>query len=156
MKEFEALYTQYYKKIYAFSLTLTRNRDDAEELTAETFFRAVQNEKKFRGDSDFGVWLCSIARNLFLNAERKRKRKLKYEPPPDFDSAMEDREDAQRILLAMNALEEPYRGVFFLKVIGKTSPKDIGKVYGKTENWVYVTYYRAKLKIIEMLEGNDE
>ena len=156
MKDFEELYKKYNNRIFAFCLTLTRNRAEAEELAAETFFRAIERHKEFRGDSDFGVWLCSIARNLFLNEEKKKKRKLKAEPPPDFDSALEDKEDAARILIAMNSLEEPYRGVFFLKVIGKMDGKNIGKIYGKSENWVYVTYYRAKLKIIEKLEADNE
>ena len=156
MKDFEELYKKYNKKIFAFCLTLTRNGAEAEELAAETFFRAIQRYKDFRGESDFGVWLCSIARNLFLNEEKKKKHKLKPEPPPDFDAEIEDKENAARILVAMNSLEEPYRGVFFLKVIGKLDGKNIGKIYGKSESWVYVTYYRAKLKIIEKLEADNE
>lgn len=155
MKDFEQLYNTYGGRLYAFCLTLAKNKSDAEELAAETLFRAVQKES-FRGESDFFTWLCAIARNLFLAEEKKRRRRAKPDPPPDFDSALQDRDDATGILLAMNALEEPYRGVFFLRTVGALPPENIAKIYKKTVNWVYVVYHRAKLKILEKLEENRE
>lgn len=153
MKDLEALYEEYHDKLFAFCLTLTRNSDEAEELTAETFCRAIAHYGKFRGESSVGTWLCSIARNKYLTDQKKiKKRKTLYEPSPDSFAALEDREDAHRILIAMNRLEEPYRGVFVYRVIGKMDSAEIGRLYGKTANWAYVTYSRAKLKIIQMLE----
>lgn len=154
MKEIETLYEKYYRKLYGFCLTLTRNREDAEDLAAESFYRAIRNAEKFRGESDFGVWLCSIAKNTFYTAEKKKRRTVLPDPPPDLFGEIEDKENVTEILVQMNALEEPYRGVFFLRVIGKTQYAEIAKIYGKTENWAYVTYFRAKLKIIEKLEEN--
>lgn len=152
MKDFEELYNAYYKKLYAFCLTLTRRATEAEELAEEAFCRALTGFHKFRGESDVGTWLCSIARNLFITEQKKKKRRPRYEPPPDDFSDLEDREEAQRILVAANALEEPYRGVFLYRVIGGMGNEEIGALYGKNANWAYVTYYRAKLKIIEKLE----
>lgn len=152
MKELEALYEEYHAQLFAFCLTLTRNADEAEELAAETFFRAISSYKKFRGESDVGTWLCAIAKNHFYSEKKRKKRPVQYAPPDYSFSALEDREDAQRILVAMNRLEEPYRGVFIYRVIGQMKNEDIGRLYGKNANWAYVTYYRAKLKIIEMLE----
>ena len=152
MKDLEALYEEYYAKLFAFCLTLTRNADEAEELAAEVFFRAVQSYHKFRGDCDVGTWLCSIAKNYYLSERKKKKRPVLYEPTENHFSDLEDKEDAQRILVAMNRLEEPYRGVFIYRVIGQMKNEEIGKLYGKNANWAYVTYYRAKLKIIEIME----
>lgn len=152
MRDLEALYEEYHDKLYAFCLTLTRNSDEAEELAAETFCRAIASYGKFRGESSVGTWLCSIARNKYLSDQRKKKRKPLYEPPPDSFDALDDRDDVKRILIAMNKLEEPYRGVFTYRVIGKMDSAEIGRLYGKTANWAYVTYSRAKLKIIQMLE----
>lgn len=152
MKDLEALYEEYHAKLFAFCLTLTRNADEAEELAAEAFFRAVKNYHKFRCDCDEGTWLCSIARNYYFSERKKKKRPVPY-APTEFDfSDVEDREDAQRILVAMNQLEEPYRGVFIYRVIGQMKNEEIGKLYSKNANWAYVTYYRAKLKIIEIME----
>lgn len=155
MKDLEALYTEYYTKLYAYCLTLTHNACEAEELAAETFSRAVINYGKFRGECDVGTWLCSIARNKFLSEQKKKKRRdadKRVEVEPDFFSTLEDRESARRILVAMNKLEEPYRGVFIYRVIGGMESEEIGKLYEKSANWAYVTYYRAKLKIIKLLE----
>lgn len=152
MKDLEALYEEYYAKLFAFCLSLTRNADDAEELAAEAFFRAVQSYHKFRGDCDVGTWLCSIAKNRYLSEQKKKKHPVPYEPTEIHFSDIEDKEDAQRILVAMNQLEEPYRGVFIYRVIGQMKNEEIGKLYGKNANWAYVTYYRAKLKIIEIME----
>lgn len=152
MTDLEALYREYHAKLFAYCLTLTRNADDAEELAAEAFFRAVSNYHKFRGDCDVGTYLCSIAKNYYLSEQKKKKRPVPYEPTAFDFSDMEDREDAQRILVAMNRLEEPYRGVFIYRVIGQMKNEEIGKLYGKNANWAYVTYYRAKLKIIEIME----
>ena len=152
MKDFEELYNAYYQKLYAFCLTLTRSAPEAEELAEETFCRALTGFQRFRGESDVGTWLCSIARNHFLTEQKKKKRRLHYEPPPDGFADLEDREDAQRILVAANALDEPYRGVFLYRVIGGMDNEEIGALYGKSANWAYVTYYRAKLKIIERME----
>ena len=155
MKDFEELYNAYYQKLYAFCLTLTRSVSEAEELAEETFCRALTGFHKFRGESDVGTWLCSIARNHFLSEQKKKKRRLRYEryePPPDDFTGLEDKEDARQILVAANALDEPYRGVFLYRVIGGMSNEEIGALYGKNANWAYVTYYRAKLKIIERME----
>lgn len=152
MKELEALYEEYHAKLFAFCLTLTRNADDAEDLAAEAFFRAVQSYHKFRGDCDVGTWLCSIAKNHYFSEQKKKKRPIAYAPTELSFSDMEDKEDAQRILVAMNQLEEPYRGVFIYRVIGQMKNEEIGKLYGKNANWAYVTYYRAKLKIIQIME----
>lgn len=153
MKELEQLYDKYYKKLYGYCITLTRNKDAAEDLVEESFYRAVKNIDKFRGDSDIGVWLCSIAKNIFYTECTKKKKRLLYTPEPDAFGAMEDRENVKEILICMNRLEEPYRGVFFLRVFGQIKYSEIAQVYGKSENWAYVTYFRAKLKIIESLEG---
>lgn len=57
-----------------------------------------------------------------------------------------------QIHIALHQLEEPYREVFSLRVFGELSFKDIGMVFGKTENWARVTYHRGKLKLQEKLD----
>ena len=152
MKEFEEIYNAYFKKLYAYALTLTHDSAEAEELAEEAFCRAFTKFHKFRGESDVGVWLCAIVKNLFFTERKKRKRRVLYEPPPDVDGALSDRDDAKRILVAANRLEEPYRGVFIYRTVGEMDSEEIGKLYGRNANWAYVTYYRAKLKIIRLLE----
>jgi RNA polymerase sigma-70 factor (ECF subfamily) len=63
----------------------------------------------------------------------------------------QDRDTSFRIHLALHALEEPYREVFELRVFGELSFREIGMIFGKTENWARVTYHRAKLKLQERM-----
>ena len=153
MKDLEQFYEENYPQLYAYCVTLTRNRADAEDLAAETMYRAIRHADKFRGDCPVGVWLCSIARNFFLTQEKKRKRPPPLPDPPEDLFAGDEKEDVKEIILHMNALEEPYRGVFLLRTIGKAEYGEIAKIYEKSESWARVTYHRARLKIIEKMGG---
>ena len=153
MKDLEQFYEENYPRLYAYCVTLTRNRADAEDLAAETMYRAIRHADKFRGDCPVGVWLCSIARNFFLTQEKKRKRPPPLPDPPEDLFAGDEKEDVKEIILHMNALEEPYRGVFLLRTIGKAEYREIAKIYEKSESWARVTYHRARLKIIEKMGG---
>lgn len=153
MKDLEQFYEENYPRLYAYCVTLTRNRADAEDLAAETMYRAIRHADKFRGDCPVGVWLCSIARNFFLTQEKKRKRPPPLPDPPEDLFAGDEKEDVKEIILHMNALEEPYRGVFLLRTIGKAEYGEIAKIYEKSVSWARVTYHRARLKIIEKMGG---
>ena len=153
MKDLEQFYEENYPRLYAYCVTLTRNRADAEDLAAETMYRAIRHADKFRGDCPVGVWLCSIARNFFLTQEKKRKRPPPLPDPPEDLFGGDEKEDVKEIILHMNALEEPYRGVFLLRTIGKAEYGEIAKIYEKSESWARVTYHRARLKIIEKMGG---
>ncbi len=153
MKDLEQFYEENYPRLYAYCVTLTRNRADAEDLAAETMYRAIRHADKFRGDCPVGVWLCSIARNFFLTQEKKRRRPPPLPDPPEDLFAGDEKEDVKEIILHMNALEEPYRGVFLLRTIGKAEYGEIAKIYEKSESWARVTYHRARLKIIEKMGG---
>lgn len=99
------------------------------------------------------MWLCSIARNFFLTQEKKRRRPPPLPDPPEDLFSGDEKEDVKEIILHMNALEEPYRGVFLLRTIGKAEYGEIAKIYEKSESWARVTYHRARLKIIEKMGG---
>ena len=156
MKDFEELYKKYYAGVLAYCLTLTHNRADAEDITSETFYRAFEGFGKFRGESGVNTFLCGIAKKVFLSEQRKRKRKALPDPPPVIGFDFEDREDAQRILVAMNELDEPYRSVFLYRAVGGMDYREIAKLFSKNANWAYVVYFRARQKIREKLENPDE
>ncbi len=156
--DFEVLYNMYYKQVFSFVMTLTHNRELAEEITQETFSRAMFSDKGFRQESGELTWLCSIARNFFIDETRKKKRMVDlpedYEPASE-QNVQEDVEDADlsyRIHVILHDLEEPYKEVFQLRVFGELSFQKIGTIFGKTETWARVTFHRAKLKISERLE----
>ena len=64
-----------------------------------------------------------------------------------------DRDSSFRIHVALHAMEEPFREVFELRVFGELSFREIGTIFGKTENWARVTYHRARLKLQERMNA---
>ena len=61
--QFEEIYARYYKEVYYYLLSLDGNRETAEELTQETFFRAMKAIHQFQGECQLGTWLCQIAKH---------------------------------------------------------------------------------------------
>ena len=166
-KEMEIIYRKYYKDVFCFARSLSGNMDIAEEITQNTFCKAIQSAHKFRGDCDIRVWLCQIAKNDYYNYMRKEKRNLSNHLEEDVllnvpDTAepvisrIEDVEEAQAIRKILDDMEEPYRTVFSLKVLHEVPYQKIAEVYGKTESWARVTYYRAKQQLGKELKEEDE
>lgn len=157
--DYEELYNACYMQVYSFLLTLTRDRSLSEELTEQTFFKAMTGSE-FRGEGSELTWLCAIAKNLYADELRRRKRYSDAAPEDvPASEAMEDsaldRDTAFRIHLILHDLPEPYKEVFQLRVFGELSFKEIGRIFGKTETWARVTYHRARLKIQERMEDSD-
>ena len=160
--ELDVIYKKYYKDVFYYCTAITGNRDLAEEITQNTFYKAVISIRKFRGDCDIRAWLCRIAENDYLNHLRKQKHfnsgqnyeELMESLPdgkPSITNRIEDAETAEEIRKQLALMEEPYKEVFTLRVIHEMSYPQIAKLFGKTESWARVTYYRAKAKITEKL-----
>ena len=157
----EKMYEAYYMRVYSYAVTLTGSKQLAEEITQETFFRAMTKSASFRREADEVTWLCTIARNLFYDEKRRQK---KTEPLPEdlqsgeksIEQMAADRDSSFRIHLALHALEEPYREAFELRVFGELSFREIGTIFGKTENWARVTYHRARLKLQERMRIHED
>ena len=156
MPDFEAVYREYFADVYQYVLALSRDEQTAEEVTQETFFKALTAIDSFRGDCQLRVWLCQIARNQYLTLCRERKKFTDAEPEPG-DSGIEegfaDREDARRLHILLHALPEPYKEVFSLRTFGELPFSQIGELFGKTESWARVTYFRARRKLKEGFDG---
>ena len=156
MPDFEAVYREYFADVYQYVLALSRDEQTAEEVTQETFFKALTAIDSFRGDCQLRVWLCQIARNQYLTLCRERKRFGEAETEPG-DSGIEegfaDREDARRLHILLHALPEPYKEVFSLRTFGELPFSQIGELFGKTESWARVTYFRARRKLKEGFDG---
>ena len=156
MAAFEEVYRRYFADVYKYVLALSRDETVAEEVTQETFFKALTAIGSFRGECQLRVWLCQIARNQYLTLCRERKKFTDAEPEPG-DSGIEegfaDREDARRLHILLHALPEPYKEVFSLRTFGELPFSQIGELFGKTESWARVTYFRARRKLKEGFDG---
>ncbi|MCR4962842.1 MAG: sigma-70 family RNA polymerase sigma factor [Firmicutes bacterium] len=152
-QDFEQIYRRYFQPVYRFALSLTQDQRQAEEITQETFFKALQSLGKYRGESSLQTWLCSIAKNVFLSERRKKKTE-------SLDSLAERRDEAAgpeeqalahaesiRLHRLLHQLPEPYKEVFSLRVFAQLSFGEIGALFGKSENWACVVFHRARNKL---------
>jgi RNA polymerase sigma factor (sigma-70 family) len=76
--DFGEIYTEYFSGVYKYVLTLCRDEAIAEEVTQETFFKAIQHIDRFNGSCRLYVWLCQIAKNTYFSLSRKQKRISPY------------------------------------------------------------------------------
>lgn len=157
MTDFEQVYVIYFDDVYRFLLALSGSESTAEELTAETFFRALRALDGFRGECSVRVWLCQIAKNLYYSQTRRDARLTPLDecavPAEDAAERLSDRSEAETIRQCLHELPEPYKEVFLWRVYGERSYKEIAKLFGKTENWACVTYHRARKMIRAKLDG---
>ena len=156
MDDFERIYAEYYDAVYGYCLRLTHDHHLAEEVTQESFFKALKAIGSFHGECRLQVWLCQIAKNTYFSLLKKRKHAAPMEgdwpDPADLEERLGDKEEALQIHRVLHTLPEPYREVFWLRTFGELSFSQIGELFEKTESWARVTYHRARLKIKEELE----
>ncbi len=157
-ESFDQIYQMYFDPVYRYALSLSRNPDLAEEITQETFFKAMRSLDAFRGESSIKSWLCSIARNLLIDQQRKNRTQPIEDAQNLPDTAIGPEEsimrqdESMRIHRLLHHLEEPYREVFTLRTLGQLSFRDIGELFGKSENWACVVYHRARAMIKQKME----
>jgi len=154
---FEEIYLQYFKYVYKYVLSLCRNETIAEDITQDTFLKALKTIGNYKGECKIQVWLCQIAKNTYFNyCEKEKKRNIYFKEnewadTEDFEQKFTDRETAFEIHKALRKIEEPYKEVFTLRLFGELSFVQIAELLGRTESWARVTYHRAKLKLREEL-----
>ena len=161
MTDFEKLYNRYFNDVYLYIRRLSRDAQTAEEITSETFFKAMHSIERFRGNCDVRVWLCQIAKNCYYthikHAEKLRTVDLDIleaipDPAPGLPEQLIRKEESQQIQKILHTIPEPYKEVFMWRVFAQLSFKQIGSIFGKTENWACVTYHRARKQILKRLE----
>ena len=161
----EELYRTYFDIVYRYIRSISQDGSLAEEVTQETFFKALKKADQFRGDCDVRVWLCQIAKNTLYDHLKKQKKQLlgdeKLEKAESaggelLEEKLAQRSQAMEIHKVLHRLSEPYKEVFSLRVFGELSFGTISSLFGKSESWARVTYHRACKKIREELSHEDQ
>ena len=148
-----------YEAVYRYTLALCKNETLAEDITQDTFLKAMRAYEKFKGESSLCTWLCSIAKREFLNKVRRQSREVSidenFDVPDEkgdsFENLIQKKDMAMYIHLCLHKMDEPYKEVFSLRVFGELSFSDIAKIFSKTESWARVTFHRARKIINEQL-----
>lgn len=159
MKDFEEIYQTYFQDIYFYLRRLSGSEEIAEEMTAETFLKALRAIDRFRGECDLRVWLCQIAKNCYYSDCKRKKRMVPFEaadilPVPDaeLEERLWEKDTTGRLQQLLHELPEMYREVLMWRVYAQLSFRQIGQIFHKSENWACVTYHRARQKLKEAWE----
>ena len=161
MTDFEKLYNAHFNDVYRYILRLSGREHVAEEITSDTFFKAMQSVDRFRGDCDIRVWLCQIAKNSYYSYLKKSRKTISINENgiselPDISPGIAEQcvnqDETERIRKVLHDIGEPYKEVFMWRVYAELSFKEIAQIFGKNDNWACVTYHRARKMIKERLE----
>lgn len=167
--QLEDVYKLYYRDVFYYLLSMTGDAQTAEDLTQETFYRALKYIDRFKGECHFKTWLCRIGKNVYISWKKKQKRltggEVNLENINETEvkvTASEEKttpesryilkEEALAVYRILHILEEPYKEVFILRTLGELSYREIGEIFGHGEGWARITHYRAKIKIQEMMK----
>ena len=155
--DFEQVYSKYYGSVYRYVFSMAKDENVAEEITQETFYKAILKIDTFKGKCKMSVWLCQIARNLWYNTYKKQKKikiveASELEVIPDIISTEEqiiDNEEKRDFYQKLSKLDKNIRDVIYLRIHGNLSFKEIAEILGKTEGAVRVMFYRGKQQLKE-------
>lgn len=157
--KFEEIYHKYFQDVYLYLKSLSHNDSIAEEITQETFFKALKNIESFDGSRDIRAWLFIIAKNTYFSYYKKRKRHIDCDLSEELETGVHivkhlmNEEDAFAVHQFLHSMKEPYKEVFSLRTFGELSFDKIGRLFGKSAGWARVTFYRAKKQILEYMEA---
>ncbi len=162
MTDFEKVYKEYFNDVYLYIKRLSGDEHVAEEVTSETFFKALKSIDNFRGECEIRVWLCQIAKNSYYTYVKKNSKVQDVDETelinlPDNKNSVENEVQSKLQAFAiqkiLHEIDEPYREVFMWRVYADLSFKEIAGIFNKNENWACVTYHRARKLIKERLES---
>ncbi len=159
--EFEQIYNAYFKSVYRYIRKLSGDEHIAEEITSETFLKVMKSIGDFRGECDMRVWICQIAKNTYYSYLKKSNRMANVDetelqniadPNALLEKQIITQDETRQLRKILHTIPEPYKEIFMWRVFGELSFKEIGDLYGKTDNWACVTYHRARNIIQSRLE----
>ena len=160
--EFERIYHEYFRDVYIFMRGLSGDEHVAEEVTQETFMKAMKSIDSFDGRKDIRAWLFTIAKNTYYTLYRKQKLYAGEDIPEntvdktvDFTERLADRESTFDIHRFIHDMDEPYKEVFMLRTFGELPFEKIGALFKKSPGWARVTFYRARKMILEHIKRTE-
>jgi len=152
MLNFQSLYESYAHEVYRFAFWLAGNSSEAEDVTSETFIRAWAKSSSIRTET-LKAYLFAIARNVFLERQRKSHRHVVLEdvypdPAPGPDKVVESQIELARVQQALQKVSEIDRSAFVLRVQHELPYAEIARVLGLSLSSAKVKVHRVRKKLI--------
>jgi RNA polymerase sigma-70 factor, ECF subfamily len=157
---FHELYTRYSQDVYCFAYWLTGDADEAKDITSETFVLVWTSEAEIRTAS-VKAYLFTIARNLYLKQQRRTSRHAPMDDrlpdtAVDLDRTMAAKDELKRTLATLQTFPEIDRTVLLLRAQEELSYEDIAAATGLSLSAAKVKVFRARAKLLKLLERNNE
>jgi RNA polymerase sigma-70 factor (ECF subfamily) len=159
VQRFAELYERYFDRVYAFALTRTGNRAAAEDVTAETFRRALQNLSRFEWrDVPFSAWLFRIAANAAADVSRQAPRQTSLDDLPDeqpqlWEARLIELEERARLFALLKRLQKDQQRVVLMRFVEERSSNEIAQAMGRSEGAVKALQFRALQNLRMWAEG---
>lgn len=151
------VYEKYHRELYLYIYSLSRNHHIAEDLTQETFLKALLSLPEEH--TNIRAWLYMVARNLFFNYREKASRNVSLEEEmkrsdeeKDLLANMIENERKLQLYQALKKLDMKKREILLLQYFGDLSQKEIAAVLHITPENVRVLAYRAKKELKKYME----
>lgn len=166
---FDALVQRYLKRVYNFAYRFTGNRQEAEDLTQETFLRAWKRIKTFDTRRSFKTWLMTITKNACIDTLRK-KRTVPFsdlerrgelllavlaDPRELIDAKLERKSVLAPLADAVQQLSQAYREVLTLRFRDELTFREIAKELGEPLHTVKSRNRRALAALRRLLGSTD-
>jgi len=160
---FAALVDRYKDMVYTLSLRMIRNREEAEELSQDTFIKVYRSLGKFKGESKFSTWLYKVAYNTCLDCLKKNKRKQPVIAIDEYTEqqvealhhafdAIEGKERKQMLQDCLHLLPGEDGFLLTLYYFEEQSVHEISKIIGITSNHVKIKLFRSRKKLAAVLK----
>ncbi|MDW7992692.1 MAG: sigma-70 family RNA polymerase sigma factor [Anaerolineae bacterium] len=163
---FGLLYERYVTRVYRYFFYRTGDVQDAEDLTARTFYRILKHLPRYQERGlPFSAWVYRIAHNVVANWLRDRSRhpvvgleSLRGIPTPEGDliARLEEREEQEALIQAIRRLPPDRQELLYLKFVEEMSNAEIGAILGRSEGAIKSLYHRTLVELRRQLRGEEE
>jgi len=165
----EELYDEFHKDVYHFALYFTNNKEEAEDITQDTFIKVMKNLYQLKDMSKRKTWILSIAKNTAIDLKRKHKlihflpqvllgnRQQAFNEESN-ETQLVNKENWSSIQEALLHLKPHYRTIVILRALKELSVSETAGILGCTEAKVSVDFHRAVNKLrkeLHVQEGWD-
>jgi len=153
----EHLYELYHRDVYHFALYYTNSREEAEDITQETFFKVLKQLDKLKNEDKVKTWILSIARNTAVDIHRKQKikrlliEKISWQPPikevPKPLEMVEQHEQWLFLQEALMTLKSHDRTIIICRMLKDYTIQETAAILGISEVKVRVDFHRAMARL---------
>ena len=162
-QKYSVLVNHYKNLVYTLALRMVKNKEEAEEVSQDTFIKAYKSLHKFKGESKFSTWIYSIAYNTCLDRLKKTKRQQKTVAINEFteyqikdlDNALDSMEQEEKKLAIKNCMHLlPSEDSFLLTLyyFEDLSLDEIAKIVNLKPNNIKVKLFRSRKKLASILK----